>query len=46
MVYFPECGEWAELNEDQFERLDSAGIVPKKNKDFISRVSRLQIEYS
>ncbi len=46
IVYFSECGEWAELKEDQFERLDSAGIVPKKNEDFISRVSRMQIEYS
>ena len=44
MVYFPECGEWAELDTQQFERINKEGYIPKKNKDFIKLVSRL--EYS
>ena len=44
VIYFPECEEWAELKTDQFERVNKEGYVPKKNKDFIKLVSRL--EYS
>lgn len=44
MVYFPECGEWAELSSEQFERVNKEGYIPKKNKEFIKLVSRL--EYS
>lgn len=44
MVYFPECGEWAELKSDQIERINKDGYIPKRNKDFIKLVSRL--EYS
>ena len=44
MVYFTECGEWAELSSEQFERINKEGYIPKKNKDFIKLVSRL--EYS
>ena len=42
MVYFPECGEWAELEETQFERINKRGYVPKKNKEFIKLVSRME----
>ena len=42
-IYFPECEEWAELKKEQFERVSKSGRVPKKNKDFIERVSRLKI---
>ena len=44
MVYFPECGEWAELKEDQFERVNRKGYIPRRNKNFIKLLSRL--EYS
>ena len=44
MVYFPDCEEWAELKTEQFERINKEGYIPKKNKDFVSLVSRL--EYS
>ena len=44
MVYFQKCGEWAELKSDQFERINKEGYIPKKNKEFIKLISRL--EYS
>lgn len=43
IVYFPVCGEWAELEEGQFERINKKGYVPKKNKNFIDRVTRLKM---
>ena len=43
LIYFPECGEWAELEEEEFERVNKPGYVPRKNKQFIDRVSRLKI---
>ena len=43
LVYFPDCGEWAELHEDEFERINKPGYVPKKNRDFVERVARLRI---
>ena len=43
IVYFPQCEEWAELASEQMERINKEGYVPKKNKDFIERVSRLKI---
>jgi hypothetical protein len=42
-VYFPKCQEWAELTDEQIERVNKEGYVPKKNKEFIDRVSRLKI---
>ena len=42
-IYFPECEEWAELKEGQVERLNKKGYIPKRNKDFVDRVSRLKI---
>lgn len=42
MVYFPDCEEWAELKAEQFERINKEGHIPKKNKDFIKLVSRLE----
>jgi len=44
MVYFSRLEEWAELKAEQFERINKEGHIPKKNKDFIKLVSRL--EYS
>jgi len=43
LIYFPECGECAELREEEFERVNRPGYIPKKNKRFIDRVSRLKI---
>ena len=34
MVYFPKCQEWAELTDEQIERINKEGYIPKKNKDF------------
>lgn len=44
VIYFHSCAEWAELRIDQFERINKEGYIPKKNKNFIERISRL--EYS
>lgn len=43
MIYFPECGEWAELTEEQFERINKPGYISKKNKNFVNKVCRLKI---
>jgi len=43
LIYFPECGEWAELKEEEFERVNRPGYVPKKNKEFVEKVARLRI---
>ena len=43
LIYFPDCGEWAELKEEEFERVNKPGYVPKKNKEFVEKVSRLRI---
>ncbi len=43
LVYFPECEEWAELKEEEFERVSETGHVPKRNKEFLSKVSRLKL---
>ena len=43
MVYFPECGEWAELSESQFKRVNKPGHIPKKNRDFVKRLRRMKI---
>jgi hypothetical protein len=43
LVYFPECGEWAELKEEEFERVDNPGYISEKNKKFIKNVARLKI---
>ena len=42
MIYFPECGEWAELTDDQIERVNKKGYIPKKNKNFIKLVSKME----
>ena len=42
-IYFPECEEWAELKEEQFERINEEGYISKKNRDFIKRITRLKI---
>ena len=42
MIYFPECGEWAELTDEQIERVNKEGYIPKKNKDFIKLVSKME----
>lgn len=46
IVYFPQCEEWAELREEQIQRINKDGYIPKKNKIFIKKLSRLDIEYS
>ena len=46
IVYFPQCQEWAELAEDQLERVNKEGYIPKKNKQFIRLVKRMEIEYT
>ncbi len=43
LVYFPECGEWAELEEFQFERINKPGYISRKNKRFVKNISRLKM---
>jgi len=43
LIYFPECGEWAELKEEEFERVDDSGHVSEKNRKFVKRLKRLKI---
>ena len=43
LIYFPDCGEWAELSEDEFERINKPGYVPKRNQKIVNNVARLKI---
>tara|TARA_B100000989_G_scaffold215181_1_gene163692 strand:- start:5111 stop:5368 length:258 start_codon:yes stop_codon:yes gene_type:complete len=43
LVYFSKCGEWAELKDEEFERINKPGYIPKKNRDFIRKVRRLKV---
>ncbi len=43
IIYFPKCKEWAELREEEFERVNKEGYIPKKNKDFIKNVQRMKL---
>lgn len=43
LIYFPECGEWAELKEEEFERINKEGYIPKKNRKFIKKVKRMEL---
>ena len=43
LIYFPECGEWAELKENEFERVNKPGYISRKNKKFIDRLGRLRL---
>ena len=43
LIYFPDCGEWAELNEEEFERVNKPGYIPRKNKRLVSKLGRLKL---
>ena len=43
LIYFPECGEWAELKENEFERVNKPGYISRKNKKFIDRLGTLRL---
>ena len=43
LIYFPECGEWAELKEEDFERINKPGYISRKNKKFVEKVQRLNL---
>jgi len=43
LIYFPNCGEWAELREGEFERVNKEGYIPKKNKDFVKKIQRMKL---
>ncbi len=43
LIYFPLCGEWAELKENEFERINKPGHIPRKNKQFIKNLDRMKI---
>ena len=43
LIYFPECGEWAELKEEEFERVNKPGYISRKNKRFIKNVRRMEL---
>ena len=42
LIYFPDCGEWAELGEQEFETINKPGHIPRKNKEFIKNLDRLK----
>ena len=43
LIYFPERGEWAELREDEFERVNKPGYISRRNKKFIKNISRMKM---
>tara|TARA_B100000085_G_scaffold137694_1_gene125455 strand:+ start:9822 stop:10076 length:255 start_codon:yes stop_codon:yes gene_type:complete len=46
LIYFPCNGEWAELYEHQFERVNKQGYVSKKFKDFVNLIQPLSSSYA
>lgn len=44
LLYFPDVGEWAEINKVDLERV-SPGRVSKEDKEFVSRVKTLEYTY-
>ena len=45
LVWFPCNGEWAELAEDEFIRVNKPGHISAKYKEFISRIKTLEYSY-
>ena len=44
LIYFPEFSEWAEIKQEAIFRVNP-GTIPKKNKNFISRVKTMVCTY-
>ncbi len=44
LIYFPVNEEWAELSDEQIQRVTD-GKVLKKNKDFSDRVKTMVVTY-
>lgn len=45
LIYFWINEEWAELKEEQFERINKEGYISAKNKEFVSRIKTLEYSY-
>ena len=45
LIYFWKNGEWAELHQNQFERISAAGTIPQKNKEFVSLIKTLEYTF-
>lgn len=45
LIYFWTNEEWAELKEEQFERINKEGYISAKNKEFVSRIKTLEYSY-
>ena len=43
LVYFPKCGEWAELSDCDFKRINKPGYITRKNRHFVKKVGRLKV---
>ena len=44
LVYFEQNGEWAELKSEDFTR-KNPNHVSKKNRDFISKIKKLEYTF-
>lgn len=44
LTYFPVNGEWAELSDDQVERIHP-DYVTTENKQFVSRIKTMVVTY-
>ena len=45
LTYFWINGEWAELEESQFELINKPGHIPVKNRKFVSCIKTLEYSY-
>jgi hypothetical protein len=45
LIWFPCNGEWAELEEDQFELVNQPGYIPMRYKDFVSCIKTLEYSF-
>tara|TARA_B100000519_G_C14192320_1_gene413741 strand:- start:50 stop:301 length:252 start_codon:yes stop_codon:yes gene_type:complete len=46
LIWFPCNGEWAELLDKQYERVNRAGYVSAKFRRFADRVKTLEYSYT
>jgi hypothetical protein len=44
LIYIPTNGEWAELEEDNLERVQE-GYVSEENQDFVNRIHTMRITF-
>ena len=45
LIWFPCNGEWAELEDSDFKRVNKPGYIPSKYKNFIKNIKTLEYSY-